>query len=663
MHAPQDFVTARTDYRPDIDGLRAIAVLLVLTFHLGFRTFSGGYVGVDVFFVISGFLITQLIRRDVAADKFTFAGFYIRRCRRILPSLFFTLALSFVVAFLVFAPEHMEPFSGSLVAAVLSISNIFFWNHSSYFDVSSKVAPLLHTWSLGVEEQFYIFYPLVLLFFLRQFRGKAWIALLVVGLMSFEANLMFVDGQASILAPWPTVASLFSDGPTTIFYLAPFRAFEFAIGAVLTFAPSLRGERSSDAVFLIGAGLIAYSAVVFTEHTIFPSWNALVPCLGAAALIWTDKSRLSRYAVGNSVFAYLGRISYSVYLIHWPIIVFYTYVFSTDLSLLAAVVIGVVSFAAGSVMHRFVEQPFRNPSNYQRGAFRFITAALAGATIALAVVANVASLDGGFPWRLSPEAMAMLPDWTNRGDIMGAIGCTGPCEFGNPKKKTILVVGDSYVDQYTKALKSMFGEEYHFKEAEASSCYIGEKLISHRWGKPNAACQTANDQARIWLSDGSIAAVIHSQFWEAYHGLLVDSDGRAIKFKSFEDLYQRQIADLKMMYANYNGPVIIVGSSVIINLSCYRRPTYLNLPCPSLANQRAFNQLFAKEIRSTISTWPQMRFVDPEDIICTSVDCLHVAKNGSVLYTDIQHLSFEGAKIIVPHIMGAVDQSAEDQPR
>lgn len=238
---------------------------------------------------------------------------------------------------------------------------------------------------------------------------------------------------------------------------------------------------------------------------------------------------------------------------------------------------------------------------------------------------------------------------------MGAIGCTGPCEFGDPTKSAILIVGDSYIDQHTKALRSEFGSEYRFKEVSASSCYVGgDDLVSLRWGKPNVPCQVANAQARAWLSEGNISAVIHSQFWDAYFGNMVDGQGLAIKLKDHDELFQRQIANLKRLYANFSGRVIIVGPSVPTNLSCYRRPTYLSLPCPSLAEKRSTNQLFAKRVRSALSTWPQARFVDPEDVICSGDNCLYASGNGEVLCTDGHHLSHEGAKIVVPHIMAPV---------
>lgn len=633
-------------------------MLSVLAFHLGLSTFSGGYVGVDVFFVVSGFLITRIIREAVANGRFSFSDFYLRRARRILPALFFTLSVCFGVGFLMLAPEHMQPFSASLTAAILSFSNVYFWLHSSYFDVGSKLSPLLHTWSLGVEEQFYIAYPLILVVLLRRIRRWTWLVLLALGVASFLANLIFEDGTPNLQRWWPAAGEIFKDGPSTIFFLAPFRAFEFAIGGLLAFAPAIKSRHISEASFAIGVTLLGYSVITFTETTLFPSWNALIPCFAAAAMISAQQSRLSQLSLGNPVAAYMGRISYSVYLIHWPIIVFYTYAFSvTRLSSVEMLIITLASIAAGAAMHRYIERPFRSRSNYRQPAFRVAVTVFAGAIIALALTANAARLDGGFAWRLPPDAAAMVPAWSDRGSIMGSRGCTGICEFGTPGKPTILVFGDSHVDHYTKALERLYGDKFFFREAQASSCFVGASLISPRFGKPNPDCLAANQLAKKWLAEGNAAAIIHAQYWDAYQKSgLENPNGTTIKFATIEDMYRRQIADVKALYAGYSGPIILLGSNVPTNLSCYRRPSYLTLPCPAVPD-RALKAAFAKEIRAAASSWPQMHFVDPEDIICDDERCQYLNKSGDVLYTDRHHFSFEGAKIVAPHIMDELQKA------
>ena len=225
-------------YRPEIDGLRGIAVLGVLLFHLGVQQLSGGYVGVDVFFVISGYLITRLIRSDVRAGTFTFTRFYVRRTRRLFPALFFTLVLCLVAGCLLLSPGHLENFAGTLIASILSVSNIQFWQQSGYFDLESSLKPLLHTWSLGVEEQYYLFWPWLLVFLTRRFARHTFAIILIGGICSFCLNLVFYNSSHA-----------------TIFYLLPFRAFEFAIGALTLWIEERRSK-----------------AILHLRHCFLPDW-------------------------------------------------------------------------------------------------------------------------------------------------------------------------------------------------------------------------------------------------------------------------------------------------------------------------------------------------------------------------------------------------------
>ena len=252
-------------YRPEIDGLRCIAVIGVLLCHYNIRGFEGGFAGVDVFFVISGYLITGMIMRDIELGTFNFRNFYTRRARRLLPALFFTLLSSLFVAALLFSPERMREFAISLIAASLSASNFLFWSQAGYFDASSSLKPLLHTWSLGVEEQFYLLWPLALVVMSRR-RISVQSTLLVL----FCASLAASDA-------W-------QDHTSTIFYLLPFRIFEFAMGG-LTLLLEARLTLSNSARELsafTGCAMIIASYLVFNEKSHFPSFPALLPCAGAA---------------------------------------------------------------------------------------------------------------------------------------------------------------------------------------------------------------------------------------------------------------------------------------------------------------------------------------------------------------------------------------------
>jgi len=320
-------------YKPEIDGLRAIAVLLILFFHAGFDWASGGYIGVDVFFVISGCLITRNIRRELNNKNFSFTQFYIRRIKRLFPALFATLIITLSCAYILFSPADLERLGQSLQYAVLSISNFFFWQESGYFNDGSEIKPLLHTWSLGVEEQFYLIWPAI-----------------VVGISFFNKRLGFVFFLiiSIILSLWLNSVYL-ETSTSTVFFHLPFRIFEFAIGAMCVFFPNNRKYNKwvSNLLTLAGLLLIGYSGVIFDQNTIFPGFMALIPCLGTALIILSGQSNISQNFLSHQSMLKIGLISYSVYLIHWPLMVFYKYWLFSEIELIQQIGLIVVSLLLG----------------------------------------------------------------------------------------------------------------------------------------------------------------------------------------------------------------------------------------------------------------------------------------------------------------------------
>jgi len=273
---------SRIGYRADIDLLRAIAVLSVLCFHWHVPPFFGGFVGVDVFFVISGFLITQLITSEITSGHFSFARFYERRIRRILPALYVVIAVSCVAAWFFLLPPQMTDFTNSIAAATLFSSNILFWQETGYFDGPATLKPLLHTWSLSVEEQFYLFFPtLILLITRRSTLSREAIntttALIVICIGSFAYNVWQVAVQ-----------------PSSAFYLSPGRAWEFLLGSVLAMrcTPTTKVRSLQFFVATVGLIMILYAAIMFRPRTPFPGLAALLPCLGTATCIWANTDRV-----------------------------------------------------------------------------------------------------------------------------------------------------------------------------------------------------------------------------------------------------------------------------------------------------------------------------------------------------------------------------------
>lgn len=396
-------------YRPDIDGLRAIAVLGVVLYHAGSDTFSGGFVGVDVFFVISGFLITRLINDGIQRGSFSFSHFYVRRARRLFPALFFTLSLTLIFASFIFLPQHLERFGGALLHSILSVSNFYFWSESGYFDTGAHLKPLLHTWSLSVEEQFYLFWPSI--FYLLVTSTKKNIApvfIFITGIISFYLSVLWVKND-----------------PTAAFYLAPFRVFEFAIGAIMVWLVDCPPKRKYflEPIFLIGMALILYPIFTYTPETPFPGKNALIPCIGTALLIYSGTAKYGGRLLNNRLAVGIGLISYSLYLIHWPVIVFYKYYFVRPrLGPLSASAIIVISIIGATLMYFFVEKPFRSATP-QPGRFSAPAFGLTCALCSLLLVLPAAHIwaENGWEWRFPADVIQVVGSPKEKRDASWAI--------------------------------------------------------------------------------------------------------------------------------------------------------------------------------------------------------------------------------------------------
>ena len=339
-------------YRPEIDGLRAIAVVPVLLFHAGFTAFKGGFVGVDVFFVISGYLITSIIYSDIKSNSFSIVQFYERRVRRIFPALFLVSLICIPLALLSMLPDEFKAFSKSLAAVQIFSSNILFWQESGYFESGAELKPLLHTWSIAIEEQFYLFFPLFLLLF-RKLNTRGLTGLLLgVTLLSL--------GLAEYTSGHDSSAN---------FYLLPSRAWELSIGAILAISLPLHKEANPSFcawASLLGLAMITYSVFTMNKNVPFPSILTLIPVSGAALIIAYGKpTNFTGKILCWKPICGLGLISYSTYLWHQPLFAFARLregVISTE----KYFILIFISVTLAYFSWRFVELPFRNRKNFTR---------------------------------------------------------------------------------------------------------------------------------------------------------------------------------------------------------------------------------------------------------------------------------------------------------
>lgn len=341
-------------YRPEIDGLRALAVLPVVLFHAGFEWFGGGFIGVDVFFVISGYLITTIIISEMSEDKFSIINFYERRARRILPALFFIMMACIPFAWLWLTPTDLKDFGQSLFAVSIFSSNILFWLESGYFDTASELKPLLHTWSLAIEEQFYILFPLFLIMSWRL--GIKWILFFL--LMTFLLSIGFAQWNANTAS-------------YTGFYLLPARAWELLVGVFIAFylkyRTYLKSHIINQVLSFLGFMMIIYSIVAYDKTTPFPSYYTLIPTIGTGLLIMCAVPKTFIHKLLTiKIIVGIGLISYSAYLWHQPLLAFAKHRSFEEISDFVLILLCISSFILAWFSWQFIEKPFRDKNRIGR---------------------------------------------------------------------------------------------------------------------------------------------------------------------------------------------------------------------------------------------------------------------------------------------------------
>ena len=470
---------ARSDrYRPDIEGLRAVAVLLVVLFHAFPEAMPGGFIGVDIFFVISGFLITGIIARELDAGRFDLLHFYDRRIRRIFPALIVVLAAVLVLGWFWMLPGAYARLSADVFASAAFAANIALLLNSGYFDIESAKKPLLHLWSLGIEEQFYLFWPLILMLAARLRLSLLTVAL-AIALASFVLNVALIGTH-----------------PVATFYLPFTRAFELLTGAALATAWSQLSHTgiASNLRAGIGIALIAAACAVLDSHSAFPGWWALLPVTGAALLLSAPAAWGARHLLASPPLVWTGQISYPLYLWHWPLLVFFAIIKFAPLTLLERGLIVGLSFLLAFATYRLVEIPIRFGRSIPRK-----TASLAAAMGLVALAGGVIFERGGFDFRLPVEirAMADVPEQTAEWRIGRCLidsshetGFADDCVDRN-RRPLILLWGDSTAGALMPGLrKAQQARGFGIAQFTTSSCIPA--VNADIAGVPN--CRAVNDK-------------------------------------------------------------------------------------------------------------------------------------------------------------------------
>jgi len=460
-------------YRPEIDGLRALAVLPVILFHAGYNNFEGGYVGVDIFFVISGYLISSIIIYEVELGKFSLKNFYERRARRILPALFSVILISAPFAWFILLPADLELFNNSAFSALTFWSNYIFYFEIDYFETSSRLKPLLHTWSLSIEEQFYIIFPILLLFFFK-FKKKYFIIFIsIIAILS----LFVAQWGGNLKLTYPFIEKeilFFNQSALTNFFLPFGRIWELIIGILISFYIKKNGQPNyyNQIFSLIGIVLILYSIFTFTKETNYPSFQTLFPTVGTALIIiFTNKNTLAFKLFSQKILVFFGLISYSAYLYHYPIFTFVEYSNFIEFNNLNKIFLIFLTFILSYLSWKFIEKPFRKKSIISSKNFYFFLGFLYSLVLILFVITNN---NKGFKSRFDKdfenfsinfnikeleEETSVFKDELRKND-----------GFANDNKKKILIIGNSVAvdllmvfDQNKELFNDYEFKEYYFK--------------------------------------------------------------------------------------------------------------------------------------------------------------------------------------------------------
>jgi len=657
-------------YRKEIDGLRALAVLPVILFHAGFTTFSGGFVGVDIFFVISGYLITTIIVDEMDKGSFSLLNFYERRARRILPALFFVMLCTLPFAWFWMLPQDLKSFSQSLVAVPLFASNVLFWLTSGYFETASELKPLLHTWSLAVEEQYYVLFPLFLM--LAWKLGKKWIIslLIIVAIVSVSA------------AQYGS-----TNHPSFTFYLLPTRAFEILIGALISLYINHKqsiisvSQSVSQSVSLAGLALVLYAIFAFDKNTPSPSLFTLIPTVGAGLiLVFANNKNIVGKLLGSKLFVGIGLISYSAYLWHQPLLAFARLRSIDELTSPILIALCLSSLALGYLSWKFIENPFRNKTRIKLRTLVLTTSTLAFVFILLGLAGHFGK---GFSGRIDEKitAISNIPKYyesIREDDICFNSTLKSKllnCVKGNTNiPPDVMLLGDSHAASLTLELANRFKLiNKSFLNETKSGCLPIREI--RQW--PDNECAEFINSALNEAQQRNIKTIIIVARWAYYitddgfnngeggvesRGLSPNSVTDIDKTKSIEI---RKKAILFKIKENIQS-LISQGFNIIL---VYPIPQNGWTPSDRLAKILFFNSTQqnlstshskfitdTKEIYETlddVGKSTNLHRVFPENIFCNTKlkNRCFTSISDTIFYYDDDHLSNEGAKLVVDEVM------------
>jgi len=636
-------------YKAEIDGLRALALFAVILFHAGLHYFKGGFVGVDIFFVISGYLITNIIINDIRKGKFSLISFYHKRARRLIPALFFVMFCAIPFSWFFLPPMDMLKFSKSFLATPLFLSNFLFYKESSYFDTFAELKPFLHTWSLGVEAQFYFFFPFFLIFIFSL--GKKNMKIIIIILATLSLIIAFFINK---------INSSFT------FYMLPTRGFELLIGSFVSLLVHYKSRIISfsyilgNLLSLLGIILIIYSILIFDKYTPHPSFYTLMPVIGTGLILaFIDKKNLVSILLRQKFLVGFGLISYSVYLWHYPILSFAKQVIPSLTGLIIFFLIS-LSILLGYLSWKYIEKPFREKDKINGN----------NALLLLVIFTSIFFLFGikgyfsnGYSNR---KGMEIYEDLNNDISKLGYKKCVSNelfegekieyCYESNNGPINAAIIGDSHaMDKFYGIEKNITNLNWALigssscppvlnidVESDAKNCRIkSEKIINYVVDNTKINTVILSFYGNYFLSESYAADHIANRFGpdmiKISSDKILSNDRREIFFFGLSETIRKLIDNNKKVYL-----LIDVPELPFFPVNCIKG---FEGKC-----QVPFNEVFERQsqqrkvFKKLEQIFPEIKIFDPIDLFCNNNIC-SIKKDGRILYSDSHHLSLFGSDL------------------
>ena len=654
-------------YRPEIDGLRALAVLAVAFFHISLPVFSGGYVGVDVFFVISGFLITSIIYKDFSNKNFSVINFWERRIRRILPALSVVIFFTLLFGLFFLVPNHFLDLGQSIGTQSLFITNYMFWRESGYFDNPAQFKPLLHTWSLSVEEQFYVLLPIIF-FVSKKFNKKIFRSLILsLLILSFLLSVFYLENHKN-----------------SVFYFLPFRAWELLLGSCLAmnYIPTKKlNKYVVELVAFISIIIILLCFIIYDQSTEFPGIFALPVCLGTAVFIWVNSSNYSKLVniiFTNKVTVFIGKLSYSFYLIHWPVLIFGSYIALRPLTIIESLFLLLLSMILSFFSWKYIEQPIRQKRILKSKRSIYIYAIFT--LFIFFIIGILIHINNGFPNRFNNQVNLLANGnidnnprrlechYISNKDIHLGNLCERNVRLEDPKQPSFISWGDSHADAIMPLLEEIALENdlamYH---ASKNSC---PPLINTIPINSSKECYEFNNYMLKNISDKGIKNVILTARWLVYTKgrsdiePLNETSPLLVTYGS-NNKYINPERAIKNLEKHLNETIDIINS-LDATVWIIEQPPEQQLLSPpdqlaqysirgrdisNLGVERSVHQNrenYVSEIMHSIAkTNQRVHIISPDVVLCDEKKC-NLEYKGISIYRDDDHLTVSGSKILKP---------------